>query len=175
MKKIFLPIAVAATMSMTGCASMMDTNHQTTKGALSADALSVISRPQEFGVDVLGDTKGAAKTVKVLGFTIEGDKPDVSLPILSMFGSSKGADPLETLASFRAAKAKGGDAFYRVTTEWDKFSVGFIYQRKSVEVTGKALKVKDMGTLSADRADSRTKAGIEVKGSKGLLGSLFGG
>ncbi|MCK5875259.1 MAG: hypothetical protein KAG82_11255 [Alcanivoracaceae bacterium] len=175
MKKIFLPVAAAAAITMTGCASMMDVNHQTSTGALSAEALSVVSRPQEFGVDVLGDTKGAAKTTKLFGFTIEGDKPDVSLPILSMFGSTKGADPLETLAAYRAAQAKGGDAFYRVTTEWDKFNVLFIYQRKSVEVTGKALKVKDLGTLSADRADKRVQSGVEAKATKGFLGRLFGG
>jgi len=62
-----------------------------------------------------------------------------------------------------------------VTTEWDKFNVLFIYQRKSVEVTGKALKVKDLGTLSADRADKRVQSGVEAKATKGFLGRLFGG
>src|SRR5690606_39851574 len=102
---------------------------------------------------------------------IEGDKPDVSLPVL---GSARGGDPLETLAAYRAAKAKGGDAFYQVTSEWDKFNVLFIYQRKSVEVTGKALKVKDLGTMSAERADSRVQSASDIAGRKGFLARLLG-
>jgi hypothetical protein len=175
MKNVFLPVAfAAAAMTTTGCASMMDTNYQTTKGALAAQPMTVLARPQEFGVDVLGDAKGEAKTTKLFGFTIEGDKPDVSLPILGLFSSSKGADPLETLASYRAAQTKGGDAFYHVTSEWDKFNVLFIYQRKSVQVTGKALKVKDLGTMSADRADERAQAGAAGSASKGFFARLMG-
>jgi hypothetical protein len=174
MKKILVPAAAAFAITLTGCASMMDVNHQTTTGALNAQPMTVLARPQEFGVDVLGDAKGKAQTTKLFGFTIEGDKPDVSLPVFGMFTSSKGADPLETLAAYRAAQAKGGDAFYRVTTEWDKFNVLFIYQRKSVEVSGKALKVKDLGTMSADRADKRADGGSAAAGSKGFLSRLFG-
>lgn len=176
MKKILLPAIAVAAITMTGCASKMDINHQTTKGSLAAQSLQVVTRPQEFGVDVLGDSKGSAKVVKLFGFTIEGDKPDVSLPII---GGGGGGAPLEVLAAYRAAQAKGGDAFYRITTNWDKFGFGFIYQRQTVEVTGKALKVKDLGTLSADRADKRISIGGEaatVSAPKGnFLSRLFGG
>ena len=170
MKKLLIAGALAgAAMSMSGCQSMMDVNHQTTTGSLAAESLTVVTRPQEFGVDVLGDTSGEASYEKVFFFTISGDKAKTSLPIIG--GSDS---PLEALAAYRAAKAKGGDAFYKVTTHEDSFNVLGIYSRKKVTVTGKALKVKDMGTLSADRADSR-EAAAAVGGGKGFFSSLFGG
>lgn len=183
MKKLILLAALAAGVSgTTGCTTFTKTPHINNAGGLADEGMQVVARPIEYGVDEVGDAEGSAAYQKILGFTV-GDTVGSGGIFKSLFGSPD-SGPLAELASYRAAKSKGGDGFYRVTTETEEFGIGFIYQRVSIKVTGKALKLKNLGMMSQDRSDALAKAkasggslsisgGGGGKSSGGLMG-LFG-
>lgn len=149
MKIAMLALAGASMLTLSGCAVMSKDAHVRDRGGMDAEAMSIAARPTEYTVDEIGDSSGTATTTHVLGFLVAGDSVDAGLPILG----NPGENPLVKLASYRAATAKGGDAFYHVTTEKDSFGFGFIYKIETVKVTGRALKVKNLGTMSAERTD----------------------
>lgn len=135
--------------------------------------MMVVARPIEFGMETLGDAKGTASVEKFLFFTISGDRPDVSLPIVG----KQSRDSLETLACYRAAQSKGGDAFYAISSEWEKMNLLGIYRKRSVTVTGKSMKIKDLGELSPERADKPINRTTDTSGSAKAVGffkRLFG-
>ena len=181
-KVMLLTLAGVSMLTLSGCAAMTKDAHVRDRGSMDAESMSVAARPTEYTVDEIGDSSGTATTTHVLGFLVAGDSVSAGLPILG----SPGEDPLVKLASYRAATAKGGDAFYHVTTEHDVFGFGFIYKIQTVKVTGRALKVKNLGTMSAERADKlnlgRSAGGMVASsagGKSGLarlpfIGGLFG-
>ena len=134
---------------LTGCHSVMTSSSLTKNSQMSAQPMMVTTRPHEFGLETVGDARGRASIEKFLFFTISGDKPDVTLPVLG----EKSKHPLETLACYRAAQSKGGDAFYVITSEWEKKNILGIYRKHAVVVTGKRMKIKDLGELDPERAD----------------------
>lgn len=171
-KVIIYMLFGAALTLVSGCSSLMGKSHLTTDGALVAQPAVISVRPHEMGLEPVGDAKGSASTEKFLGFTIGGDKPsDLSMPVLG--NGAKGA--LETLACFRAVQPTDGDAFYSVTTTWDKKNILGIYRKYSVTVTGKSLKIKDMGHVSAERADKAAKRETRTKPVQTGILSLFSG
>ncbi len=160
-------------MLLTGCSSLMNENYLTRNGGLASQPMMVIARPHEFGMEALGDAKGTASVEKFLCFTISGDRPDVALPIVGR----QSRDPLETLACYRAAQSKGGDAFYAVSSEWEKKNFLGIYRKRSVTVAGKSMKIKDLGELSPERADNPINRAVDTSGSAkdvGFFKRLFG-
>lgn len=177
MKIAMLALAGASMLTLSGCAVMSKDAHVRDKGGMYAESMEIMARPTEYTVDEIGDSSGTATQTRVLGFLVAGDSVDAGLPILG----NPGENPLVKLASYRAATAKGGDAFYHVTTEKDAFGFGFIYKIETVKVTGRALKVKNLGTMSADRADKLSIS--KSVGSSGgsplsklpFVGGLFGG
>ena len=119
-------------------------------GALSAQPMSIISRPTEYGIDEIGEAAGDANTSTVFWFITSGDSEETSF---SIFGNKSG-DPLENTAAYRAATGKGGDAFYETAANVTTTSTFFgFYKTKTIHVTGKALKLKHIGTLTEERAD----------------------
>jgi len=145
----FLVVCISVLL-LGGCTSLMKINYLSENGAQLNEPMLIATRPHEFGLDTVADSSGEAYYAKLLIFTIAGDKPDVSLPILG----NVGRDPLETLACYRAAIAKGGDAFYAINSEWDKANWFWIYRTKNIKVTGKAMKIKDLGLMSPERSDN---------------------
>lgn len=182
-KAMLLGLAAVSMMTLSGCAVMSKDAHVRDRGSMDAESMTIVDRPTEYTVDEIGDSSGTATTTRVFGFLVAGDSVDAGLPILG----NPGENPLVKLASYRAATAKGGDAFYHLTTEKDSFGLGFIYKVETVKVSGRALKVKNLGTMSADRADklSIAKAAGGSSGGGGggksglarlpFVGGLFGG
>lgn len=158
-RNIAVVCVLGVAMSLvSGCSSLMGKNNLTSNGSLSSESMSITARPREFGLQMIGDCEGVATTEKFLFFTIKGDKaPNLRMPVYG--NKSKGA--LETLACYRAAKSNGGDAFYSITTEWNKENVLFIYRKYRVKVKGKSLKLTDLGDLSEKRADGMSPVEID--------------
>lgn len=178
-KLILLAVLVGGVAGTTGCTTFTKTPHINNAGGLADDAMQVVARPIEYGVEEVGDAEGTAAYQKILGFTV-GDTVGSGGILKGLFGSPD-SGPLAELASHRAAKSKGGDGFYRVTTETEHFGIGFIYERVNIKVTGKALKLKNLGMMSQDRSDALSKAkasggslSISGGGSKGGSGGLLG-
>jgi hypothetical protein len=164
MKKISTLIVLAGAVTLTGCHNLGGVNHAQSRSALSAEPLQVYSRAQEFGFSVVGDATGTAETRKFLFLTIGGDRTDASLPL---YGATEGTQ-LESLAALRAARSLNADGFYQVSTEREKANLLWIYRREKVTVTGKALRTRDLGTVSAERAD---KIRLEsIKSRRGWFG-----
>jgi hypothetical protein len=114
----------------------------------------VIARPVEYGVETVGDATGEAYYKKFLWFTLEGDGGGAEIFTLGMSIH----DPLEKLACFRAAKSKNGDAFYKITSEEEKKNIlWFIYRERHISVSGKVLKLKDLGPVDEKRSDEIRK------------------
>lgn len=183
MKKLILIGALAAMAAgTTGCASFSKTPHVNNTGGLSDEAMQVVARPIEYGVEEVGDAEGRASYQRILGIFTTGDTVGSGGLLQNIFGRPD-SGPLAELASYRAAKSKGGDGFYRVTTETEEFSVPLLFERREIKVTGKALKLKNLGMMSQDRSDALAKAkasgsnlsitAAAGKGGGGFLG-LFG-
>ena len=172
-KTCFIGAFAVAMVFTSGCSSLMGKNHLVGSGGLNAQPMIVVSRPHEFGIKVIGDSEGSASTSKFLFFTVAGDQPDgMKMPVLG--NGAKGS--LETLACYRAAKANGGDAFYSINTQWNKKNVLYIFRTYDVKVTGKSLKITDLGDLSEERADKEVNRTVPKKGGLfsggGFLSSL---
>jgi len=135
---------------LSGCASIDKTSHMVRTGGLAAEPMSVVERPLEYGVETLGDATGDASYKKFLWFTIEGDAAEMSLPIAGLIVT----DPLEKIACYRAVQSLKGDGFYKILSETDSFNFLYIFRQKSVKVTGKVLKIKDLGMVDQKRADA---------------------
>lgn len=150
--RAFICIAIAAMSA--GCSTSMKEAHLSKTGSLGAESMAVLCRPLEFGVETIGDATGEAYYKKFLWFTLEGDRPDISIPTPGLTIN----DSLEKLACYRAAKSKNGDAFYKITSEKDGISILWcIYRERHITVTGKALKLKDLGPLDEKRSDELRK------------------
>lgn len=170
---IWKSMAILPLVLLVGCSSLTSENYLTRNGVLGAQPMMVVSRPHEFGLEMAGDASGTASVEKFLFFTVSGDKPDVTLPIVG----KQSRDPLETLACYRAAQSKGGDAFLAVSSEWERKNFLFLYRKKSVTVKGKSLKITDLGQLSEERADkpiNRTSDGAGSVQDVGFFKRLFG-
>ena len=158
---------------LTGCSSLMNESYPVRNSSLASQPMMIVSRPQEFGLETLGDATGSASIVKFLFFTIDGDRPDASLPIIG----KQSRNPLETLACYRAAQSKGGDAFYAISSEWEKQNFLFLYRKQAVTVSGKSLKIKELGPLSTERADmpiNRTTDTSDSIKKPGFISRLLG-
>ncbi|MBM4148016.1 MAG: hypothetical protein FJ224_03110 [Lentisphaerae bacterium] len=155
-------VMLLAVMFASGCATGLKNAHINSTGGLRDESMTVLSRPLEYGLETLGDASGEAYTKQFLWFVLDGDKVSVDVLLPGILVS----DPLERIACYRAAKSLNGDGFYKVTSEWDRISVlGCLYREKRVRVTGKALKIKDLGLMDAKRADEIRK----YQGDKQLL------
>ena len=167
-------LAAAVTLTaVTGCTSMSKVAHPTTTATLSAQSAQIVTRPTEYAYKTIGTATGHSSQVKIFGFTVGGDTTAASVQGLS------GASKLESLAAYRAVKSLKGDAFFQLTTEEDKTEFPsffpFIYNAQKISVTGKVLKIEDLGTITAERADKMEATAAETSKTedKGLFGGLF--
>ncbi len=162
-----LVLASAVAIMATGCSSMSKDVSATAEASLYAPTGQVITRPSEFAYKILGTAIGEADYIKVFGITEEGDK------VASVPGFI-GASPMENLAAYRAVEKLGGDAFFKLSTVEEKFGLFPFYSEHNLKVTGKVLKIVDLGTIEADRADKRdVLKSAKGSGENGFFGSLF--
>jgi hypothetical protein len=173
MKHHLLGAALVAAVISSGCTTMARTNHATDTAALSAQPLTVVTRPTEVAMELVGDASGTASTTHLLGFLIEGDRVAQSLPV---FGLVQKDDTLSRLAAYRAARDKGADAFYVLRTEEDATGVGFLFKKRTVTVHGRSYRLRDLGTMSPERADKLQMTGATSDAPKkdGFLSNLLG-
>jgi hypothetical protein len=104
-----------------------------------------------------GAVQGKAFTVKVLGFRIEGDAPSATSVMAflgPMLGKSGRIDSLAKIAATRAIESKAGaDGVYITHMDIKTQGILFIYSKKEVQIKGKAVRLKSLGTVSLKRAD----------------------
>ena len=161
---------------LSGCSSFNRTPHLTANGGLAPESMSVWARPLEFAIEDAGAVQGKAFTVKVLGFTIEGDAPSTTSVMAflgPMLGKSDRIDSLAKIAATRAIESKAGaDGVYITHMDIKTQGILFIYSKKEVQIKGKAVRLKSLGTVSLKRAD-RIRA-LEALGETevGLSGLL---
>lgn len=171
MKRTLGLSAIALAVAVTsGCTTIARNHHATDTAALNAKALTIQNRPVEMGMEQSGESNGEANLYTILGFKVSGDKVRVSLPVI---GNMTG-DPLKDVAAYKATRANNSDAFYIIRSEEDKFGLGFLFEKRSVKVWGKTYKVKDLGLMSADRADKLNTAPAGSAASGGKRGGIFG-
>lgn len=142
---------------LSGCSSFNRTPHLTGNGGLDPESMNVWARPLEFGIEDAGAVQGTAFTVKVLGFTIEGDAPSTT-SVMAFFGPLLGKtdriDSLAKIAATRAIESKSGaDGVYITHMDVKTQGLFFLYSKKEVEIKGKAVRLKNLGTVSLKRAD----------------------
>jgi len=170
-KQIGMIAAVITLTAVTGCSSMSKVAHPTTTASLNAQSAQIVTRPTEYAYKTIGTATGTSNQVKILGFTVSGDTTGASVQGLA------GASKLESLAAYRAVKSLKGDAFFQLTTEEDKTEFPsffpFIYNAQKIKVTGKVLKIEDLGTITAERADKMEAAEAGKTEDRGLFGGLF--
>lgn len=163
--------AVFFLIILSGCTSLGKVVHSSTDAELRARPASIVTRPTEYAYKTIGSASGEAFEKKILGMVVDGDKTGASV-----LGGLKGTSPLEALATFRAVKSLKGDAFFKLTTEKEGGGFPLLYSYEKVKVTGRVLKIEDLGTVTAERADKmkevEAKADAEDK-NPGVFGMLF--
>lgn len=146
-KVSLLATALTASVAISGCSSISKATHSSSSASLNAQAAQIVTRPTEYAYKTLGTATGEASQTSFLIWTIEGDKTSAS--VKGAFGSSD----LENLAAFRAVKSLGGDAFFKLSTEVEEIGPWPFFSKEVIRVTGKVLKIEDLGTIAAERAD----------------------
>lgn len=168
MKKMtFLKMSIAISfLGLAGCSSFDKNLHASTAAAsINAQTAQIVTRPTEYAYETVGEAIGHAYTKTMFGFHVDGD----SVSTMSVAGMA-GAGPLESLAAFRAVESLDGDAFFQIATEEERTGI-WGFGTTKVKVTGKVLKIKDLGTMSAVRADDLEK--VEAQKDESLFAELF--
>ena len=130
--------------------------------ALAPEPAQVWSRPAELGVDVALDEtiQGGSRSVKLFGFTIDGDDADISVFAFGPLGllyheGDSGGSALDRIAAARAVEqsAAPADGIYVLHTERHGINL-MIYSNQRVTVTGRPVRLQDLGPVSVERADA---------------------
>ena len=135
---------------------------------MGAEIDAIALRPVEYGVEDLGIVQGKSyQVIKKNRFfkklrtgrpytVLEGDNPLSDMTVM-ITGAPKLSE-LETLAAARAiASTSGAEALYITQKDVTQDITGR-KTRREVVITGRALALKDMGTMPAERFDERTNA-----------------
>ncbi len=116
------------------------------------------ARPTEVSFEMRSRIESEASVTKVLFFTVAGEKPtDVSF--LSVIGDVlKGdtdgmSDPLVRHAATKAIDDSKADGLYVLRTEVKETGIWPLFEQRTAWVKGISLVVKDLGPVSAERAD----------------------
>lgn len=147
-KYIGIIAATAALTTMSGCSSMTKNTHAADTASFDAQAGQIVTRPTEYTYKTLGTASGRASQTNVLFWTVKGDSTQASIK------GTIGSSDLENLAAFRAVQSMKGDAFFKLTTQANESGFWPFFTKTDVLVTGKVLKIEDLGVVTAERADS---------------------
>lgn len=112
------------------------------------------SRPVELGYEVIGDVQGEATAQSVLGIRIGAETGGVGIGILGAITGEQQVDPIVQSASYNAVVSAGADAIYITRWEIRKTGLPPLFQTKTAEVHGKALRLLDYGPVDQERNDT---------------------
>lgn len=152
MKAPALCLCLLSLSLATACSSVKQRVSANESAALAGEPISILTRPIEYGIEQVGDAQGSASSTTILGIFKMGDQSGGASGLLSIFGAGSG-DPLENTAAYRAATSIGGDAFYLLTSQEEESGVPGIFSKRTIRVTGKALKVQHLGPVDQQRTD----------------------
>ena len=180
LRRLHLTTLILAAAAAAACATVDERNHLSAPARLAPEGAEVWSRPSEYGFEMLQDVEGKAVVFKLLGLSVVGEDVDTKLPIIgSLLNDDE--DEIHPLVRVAAANAidsvKGADGLYIVRSSVRETGPWPIFYQLAAEVRGKALRVKDLGTVDATRADRARLVRSLPKGLKqaeGLLQHLFG-
>jgi len=164
-QKLILAGALIAPL-MVGCSSSNSDIHATAVASLKSQTAQIITRPTEYAYETIGTASGEANQTAIFGIVTEGDKP-ASVSVLGLAGS---ASPLENLAAYRAVESLGGDGFFKLSTEVKSSGFWPFVSTKHIKVTGKVLKIRDLGSMDVKRTDKLRETAIQ---SASGLSQLF--
>ncbi len=157
-----LGVALMATILGSACASNSRSLPLSSNANLRTETHAMWTRPTEVGYLMGPEISGTATVRQVLGFHVGESKPGASVfailgPLLG--GGQDITDPVMMHAAFNAAEAAGAEGIYltRVASESSGFFIFF--SNTTTTVHGRALKLKDLGPVSQDRADQWRFAG----------------
>jgi hypothetical protein len=150
--RILLVLTVVCAFLLSGCSFINMEPRLQSEAKLAPDAMGIWGRPAEYGVEELGDVEGRASCVYLFMFwPIAGDTVSLDIPVIST--PAVALDRLGMVAAAHAIDRKpGADGLYisRTAKSGQYF---LIFSRKEVSVKGKALKLKNLGVISEERAD----------------------
>ncbi|HAK44500.1 MAG TPA: hypothetical protein DCO79_01075 [Spirochaeta sp.] len=152
MKKIVILMLLAMIVfSITSCTTTYDKKILISdEGKMTAESVGMWTRPTEIAYEIMGDVEGTAEYSMLFGFFPLGDAPKLEF---SIFGNRASSSPGVKLASYDACKTIGADGIY-ITSIYTESKQGFLVNSELVTVTGKALKLVDLGTVDQERIDT---------------------
>lgn len=161
-------IALVA-LGLVGCTCLGPRDMIANYGDLQSQTMAIRSRPSEFGLETLGNTRGSASVTKLFGIKIKGDRGMAAITFLT---KPEGHIPLglEAIAASRAIDyTPGADGLYIVRVKKERTGLLPIYWTNDVTVKGKALKVKDLGIMEVERWDRlRTVEVLSTKSTSSI-------
>lgn len=140
---------LAAATVLSGCSTIDHTLHARANTALNPKPLTIHTRPVEVGMEIVGDAQAQAYVTRLLGLRVSGDDVNASVQV----SGANSNDPLVKLAAYRAARSQQGDAFYVVRVEEKVRGIPLLVRNRTVNVYGKTLRLRELGMMSAERAD----------------------
>jgi len=149
----YLALAVPMLALTVGCRTVTKKDMMVTSAKVKAESHEVWTRPAELGFTVGSYIEGTSETKKMLMlFRVGGDPTSggVTVPTFGM-----GAPTLSPNAKWAVSNAvddSGADGIY-ITKIVEEKAIIFPIWTKKATVYGKALKLKDYGSINKTRAD----------------------
>ena len=157
MTRALLTGLVGGLLLTSGCASNARNVKLASQASISAESHGMWTRPAEIGFAVGKEISASATTQKVLGFNVGESKPRGGFSVSAILSpANTGAAKLsatEEFAAYKAVAGAGVDGIYVTRIETDRSGFLFFSQRTTATVYGRAMKLKDYGPVSEDRAD----------------------
>jgi len=143
MNRIGTGLLFGALLLTTGCTAMLKSYPYSMAGTKTT--LAPLQRDQ---YEILGDVDGRAEGSTILGFqSIEGGNKNFSGSFGGGFAMgimTEGLDAIEQAALYNAMESQpDADGIIAVRIiKGESFSLGFLFSKESVEIKGKAIKIK---------------------------------
>ena len=183
-KLVVILIFMTTIFVLASCTTTYDKDMMMSDAAsFSASPHYMWTRPTEIAYEIIGDVEGTAEYSLLFGFIPLGDAPKLEF---NLFGNQATNNPGVKLAAYDACKTVGADGIYIISV-YTESKQGFFVDSELVTVTGKALKLVDLGTVDQKRADTiaylnalngnfkqdNLAPNVDNDGAFGSLGDIF--
>lgn len=164
-----------------GCSTVDKQAAAMAEAGLMPEPLRTWSRPVEISFEFAGDVEGVASYQVVLGVFKTGEVPSSARGLLSastfLLGNITGdqvSNPEISTAAFKAAESAEADGIFVTGVQIEEDSFLWLYKKRTITVTGKALNIVDLGQVDEGRSDNARYLRLLPQGGISLPENITG-
>jgi len=151
-------IFISFLLLLSGCATMKKDSHLWSYSKFTPESQVLWARPTEVSYKFEAEIEGSAEIIKVFGFTVEGEAPEINIA-----GFLPTTDALVKFAVLNAVLDSKVDGMYVTATIIKKTGLWPFYVRKKAVVKGKSLILKNLGEVDQKRFDNERSLMIQYQ------------